>query len=211
MPVAEYSVLKATPIAGAISDNSRPHYLISAQAAGVSWQIAVNVESESGQGTGAQVLYALDENWTPPYAGALEALPMGITSLTGTNGNPAIDYLRSRASGLTLITRAQMQLLPLPGKTASENLKNAVISYLEQAVKEPGGLVYAFGSRYTNGNGVHDIHMNQGNPARDHGQDNGTWQDGLLVFSMPGESRWTAVYLAFQDQVWMTDLKGDPA
>ena len=215
MPVNQYSVLKGTPLSGSISKNSRPHYLIELSAAGTQWQIAVNVESDTGSGTNAEVLYALHENWTAPDAASLTALPAGITLLAGTDSNPAIDYLRSTANGAPLITRAGTTDLPLPGKTASGNLGNAVIQYLNQAIADKDGTIYAFGSRYTTGNGIHDIHMNQGNPKSDHASDNGIWQDGLLVFSMPnaapGSSQWTAVFIAFQDQVWSTDDNGNAA
>lgn len=214
MPINRYSVLKGKPVSGAISANSRPHYLIEVNAGGVNWQIAVNVESDTGSGTSAQVLYALHENWTPPNAAALAALPVGATALAGKDADPAIDYLRSRANGEPLITRDTMTLLPLPGKTASGNLKNAVVQYLDMAVANPQGTVYAFGALYTTGKGIHDIHMNQGNPPSDHGGDNGVWQDGLLVFQMPGATgnvpEWVAVFIAFQEQVWMTDGSGNP-
>ncbi len=214
MPVNQYSVLKGKPVSGAISTNSRPHYLIEVNAGGVNWQVAVNVESDTGSGASAQVLYALHENWTPPDAAALGALPAGATGLASKDGNPAIDYLRSRANGQPLITREAMTLLPLPGKTASQNLQNAVVQYLNMAVADPQGTVYAFGALYTTGNGIHDIHMNQGNPPSDHGADNGVWQDGLLVFQMPGASggapEWVAVFIAFQEQVWATDASGNP-
>ena len=35
--------------------------------------------------------------------------------------------------------------------------------------------------------GIHDIHMNQGNPKNNHGGDNGVWQDGALVHSSASE------------------------
>ncbi|RRA48883.1 DUF2278 family protein [Acidipila sp. EB88] len=214
MPINQYSVLKGTPLSGSISKDSRPHYLIELSAGSVSWQIAVNVESDTGSGSSAEVLYALDEDWTPPDAAALAALPMGATSLAGKDANPAIDYLRSRTpANQPLITRAAMTDLPLPGKTAAQNLQNAVIQYLNQAIADKDGTIYAFGALYTSGNGIHDIHMNQGNPANDHASDNGIWQDGLLVFSMPnapaGASQWTAIFIAFQEQVWSTDNSGN--
>jgi uncharacterized protein YukJ len=213
MPVNQYSVLKGSPISGAISDDSRPHYLIELSANGTSWQIAVNVESDTGSGTDAEVLYAIEESWTAPDEAALTALPAGVTALAGKNANPAIDYIRSMVHGQPLITRAQMTALPLPGETAAGNLQNAVIQYLNQAVADKDGVIYAFGSLYTTGNGIHDIHMNQGNPASDHASDNGIWQDGLLVFSMPnataGAPVWVAIFLAFQDEVWVTDGSGD--
>ncbi len=215
MPINKYSVLKGAPLSGALSSESRPHYLIEVSANETRFQIAVNVESDTGSGTGAQVLYALHENWTAPDQATLEALPAGLTVLAGKNGDPAIDYLRSRADGEPLITRDAMTVLPLPGDAASENLKNAVVQYLNQAVADKNGTVYAFGAQYTDGTGIHDIHMNQGNPANDHTGDNGIWQDGLLVFSMPGfgmgsgTAQWVAIFVAFQEQVWSTDENGD--
>ncbi len=215
MPVHQYSVLKGTPLSGSISANSRPHYLIELEANGTQFQIAVNVESDTGVGSSAEVLYRLDESWTPPDQATLEALPTGLTVLAGKDGNPAIDYLRSRASGEPLVTRAAMTTLPLPGKTNAENLQNAVIQYLNQAIADKNGTIYAFGAQYTTGNGIHDIHMNQGNPKADHSGDNGIWQDGLLVFSMPGfgmgsgTAQWVAIFLAFQEQVWSTDESGN--
>ena len=54
------------------------------------------------------------------------------------------------------------------------------------------------------GNGVHDIHMNQGNSGR-LSSDDGVWQDGGLLIHLPGESRWVGIFLAFQSQAWHTD------
>jgi hypothetical protein len=77
-------------------------------------------------------------------------------------------------------------------------------------------LVYAFGQRwgpetkadnyfgFVPGNGIHDIHMNQGN-AGQFTKDNGVWQDGGLIFEFPGQNQWTAVFLKFQSQSWHTD------
>ena len=215
MPVHQYSVLKGTPRSGSISAGSRPHYLIALEANGAQFQIAVNVESDTGSGASAQVLYLLVENWADPVQATLEALPTGLTVLAGKDGDPAIDYLRSRANGEPLVTRAAMTELPLPGTTNSENLQNAVIRYLNQAVADEGGTIYAFGAQYTEATGIHDIHMNQGNPKGDHAGDNGIWQDGLLVFSMPGfgmgsgTAQWVAIFIAFQQQVWATDESGN--
>ncbi len=209
MPINKYSVLKGTPVSGALSKDSRPHYLIELTANGTQWQIAVNVESDTGSGVNAEVLYRIDENWTAPDPAALTALPMGVTALAGKDASPAIDYVRSQVDGQPLITRAQMTDLPLPGQTTDENLKNAVVQYLDKAIADKDGVIYAFGALYTSSNGIHDIHMNQGNPANDHAGDNGIWQDGLLVFSMPSSPQWVAIYVAFQDEVWTTDSSGN--
>jgi uncharacterized protein YukJ len=56
------------------------------------------------------------------------------------------------------------------------------------------------------GRGVHDIHMNQGNPRHDHhASDNGVWQDGAVLLHLKRDQRWVAVFLAFQSQQWQTD------
>jgi len=82
-------------------------------------------------------------------------------------------------------------------------------------------VVYALGQRwgpeqgkkdkvfgFDPGNGIHDIHMNQGN-AGQFKKDNGVWQDGGLLVSYP-DGHWSAVFLGFQSQAWHTnDQTGD--
>lgn len=206
MSVFKYSVLKGDPQSGKLSSDSKPHYLIEVNAGNKTYEVAVNIESTDG----SEVLYFINENFTPPDTAALQSLATGITQLT-EKGNPAIDYLRSTANGQPIVTQAQMQLLPLPGKTASSNLKNAVIQFLNQAVADDNGTLYAFGSQYSDGTGIHDIHMNQGNPPGSFEKDNGIWQDGLLVFELPASGTWAAIFIAFQDESWNTDDKGNPA
>jgi uncharacterized protein YukJ len=74
-------------------------------------------------------------------------------------------------------------------------------------------VIYAFGSAYADSgkvDGIHDIHMNQGNPANNHGADNGVWQDGALFINLPSKGTWTAVFIAFQTESWTTDSAGNP-
>ncbi len=207
MPVYNYSVLKGDPTSGRLSNNAIPHYLIDVDVNGATWEIAVNIESSDG----SEVLYLIDSNFMPPDPNALDALPVGLTPLAGLDANPAIDYLRSQVDSLPLVTEQQLTLLPLPGNDASGELQNAVIQFLNQAVADPGGTIYAFGSQYTTGSGIHDIHMNQGNPAGSFERDNGIWQDGMLVFEMPATSTWAAIFIAFQTESWTTDENGNPA
>src|SRR5436189_1455007 len=54
------------------------------------------------------------------------------------------------------------------------------------------------------GNGIHDIHMNQGN-SEEFMKDDGVWQDGSMLLHLPSEDRWVAAFLAFQSQCWHTD------
>ena len=85
------------------------------------------------------------------------------------------------------------------------------------AIQESDAVVYAFGQRwgpeattkdkifkFLPGNGVHDIHMNQGNVPPFQGDDT-VWQDGGLLFQFPSADQWVALFLAFQSQAWHTD------
>jgi uncharacterized protein YukJ len=72
---------------------------------------------------------------------------------------------------------------------------------------EPNAPDQVFG--FTPGNGIHDVHMNQGN-CDEHRHDNGAWADGGLIFQEPDQHRWCAVFLAFQTQAWHTDDNGNP-
>ncbi|HWD97544.1 MAG TPA: DUF2278 family protein, partial [Bryobacteraceae bacterium] len=58
--------------------------------------------------------------------------------------------------------------------------------------------------------GIHDIHMNQGNPPGSFEKDNAIWQDGALFLELPATNQWIAVFLAFQTESWMTDNNGNP-
>lgn len=83
---------------------------------------------------------------------------------------------------------------------------------LNQALADPKGTIYAFGSFADSGGpmGIHNIHMNQGNPAGSFEKDNGTWQDGAVFIELPGQQTWTAIFIAFQTESWNTDNNGNP-
>lgn len=54
------------------------------------------------------------------------------------------------------------------------------------------------------GNGVHDIHMNQGNVGP-YVNDDGVYQDGALLLHFPLQKQWVGIFLKFQSQTWHTD------
>jgi len=176
---------------------------------------------------GSEVLYAIEEGFTPPDLAGLTALPMGMTALKSEPGGLALDYVRSTVGGAPMITKAQMTLLPelkaqAKGVGAEEQmiqrarakaLENAVVTLLNMTIADKDGVIYAFGSAYADlgkVDGIHDIHMNQGNPKNNHGGDNGVWQDGALLIHLPSKNTWTAVFIAFQTESWTTDSAGNP-
>ena len=223
MPIGNYSVLAGRPMAGKVVSGASAHYQITMQATGGPFTVAVNIQSVDG----SEVLYAIEEEFTPPDLAGLTALPMGMTTLKTEVGGLALDYVRSTVDGSPMITKARMTLLPqLNAKPKSGNaeaqiiqqakakaLENAVVTLLNMTIADKDGVIYAFGSAYADQgkvDGIHDIHMNQGNPKNNHGGDNGIWQDGALLIHLPSKGTWTAVFLAFQTESWTTDSAGNP-
>ena len=223
MPIANYSVIAGRPTAGKVVSGASAHYQITMQAGGRTFTVAVNIQSVDG----SEVLYAIEEGFTPPDLAGLTTLPMGMTALKSEAGGLALDYVRSTVGGASMITKAQMTLLPEQNEKAKGSsveaeaiqrakaraLENAVITLLNMTIADKDGVIYAFGSAYADGgkvDGIHDIHMNQGNPANNHGGDNGVWQDGALFINLPSKKTWTAVFIAFQTENWSTDSAGNP-
>jgi uncharacterized protein YukJ len=207
MPLKTYGVLVTRAIerrreAGTDS----PHYQIRlADGVGATYRSAVNVLSQESP---SELLYLVEDDLRHPITGALQGLLPGWHALPPRGG---LDYIRGN-----LLDRSAMRALP-PDVSGPENdLADLLDHYVERAIAEPDALVYAFGERwgpenardrifgFRPGNGVHDIHMNQGNSTRFRGDD-GVWQDGGLLLHFPGERRWVGIFLAFQSQAWHTD------
>jgi uncharacterized protein YukJ len=221
MSITNYSVLVGDPVSGKVVTGASTHYQITMQANGGPFTVAVNIQSVDG----SDVLYAIEENFTPPDEAGLLALPTGMTSLKSEPGGLALDYVRSTVNGQPMITLEQMTLLPqllakgsederMMNRVRASALQNAVVTLLNMTIADKNGTIYAFGSAYADSgkvDGIHDIHMNQGNPTNNHGGDNGVWQDGALLIHLPSKGTWTAVFIAFQTESWDTDAAGNPA
>ena len=221
MPIAHYSVLSGQPTSGKVVTGSSTHYQITMQAGGGPFTVAVNIQSVDG----SEVLYAIEENFTPPNLSALEVLPSGMTALASAPGGLALDFVRDQIHGAPMISRAQMTLLPqfrprglseedrMLSRARASALQNAVVTLLNMTIADKDGVLYAFGSAYADRgkvDGIHDIHMNQGNPVDNHGSDNGIWQDGAIFIHLPSKNTWTAIFIAFQTESWSTDNTGNP-
>jgi uncharacterized protein YukJ len=223
MPITNYSVLAGRPTAGKVVSGASAHYQITMKAGSGTFTVAVNIQSVDH----SEVLYAIVEDFTPPDLAALTALPMGMAPLKSQPGGLALDFVRSTVGGHPMITKAQMTLLPQLGAKAKDAspeakmihqakakaLENAVVTLLNMTIADKDGVIYAFGSAFADAgkiDGIHDIHMNQGNPKNNHGGDNGIWQDGALFINLPAKRTWTAVFIAFQTQSWSTDSSGNP-
>jgi uncharacterized protein YukJ len=206
MPIRSYSVLKGRPVVGEIRSSGRnqPHYHIRLDAGGESFDIAVNVQSVDG----SEVLYHVEHDFHPPDPQGLIALPDGFTPLAQrgdrTAHHPlALDFVREG-----LVHRGQMHPLEIGVRSVQNDLENEVDDLTHRIDPNPDAKLYAFGSRFPGG--IHDIHMNQGNPRGAFGGDNGIYQDGALFVHLPSQNRWLAVFIAFRTQSWDTDDRGNP-
>lgn len=210
MPLAEYGVL-AGIVAGqrAEGGTDTPHYQIRVRGGEADFRVAVNVLSQEEP---AELLYVAEENFRHPLTQGLPGLPDGFTPLPSQPGGMALDYIRAN-----LFDRRQMQPEPASAPGPDNDLADKLDHYVRRAAVDPGARLYAFGQRwgpeakipdkvfgFLPGNGVHDIHMNQGNSKRFRGDD-GVWQDGGLLLHYPAQDQWVGIFLAFQSQAWHTD------
>ncbi len=197
---------------------TRPHYHILVQTEAQQFDIAVNIASEDPNTDDVRVLYAIKKNITPPQKDVLLKLTNGIFDLP-TQEVHGIDFVRDH-----LVAKDEMKPLPLFDRSqpienqGSEEIKQLV----DQVVADPNAVVYAFGHRYDQrsprnaawgfepDDGIHNIHMNQGNYTGNHDNENGRGEDGALFIYFPDTDIWHAVYIAFQTQSFDNDANGYP-
>jgi uncharacterized protein YukJ len=205
--VKSYGVLVARPVERRREGGTgSPHYQLRlATDAGTNYRAAVNVLSQESP---SELLYAIIDDLEHPITAALGGLAPGWHALPARAG---LDLVRGN-----LVTRTQMRPLAPDVDGPDNDLADLLDLHVLHAISRPDALVYAFGEPwgpetvrdkifgFKPGNGVHDIHMNQGNSAR-FAADDGVWQDGGLLLHFPSESRWVGIFLAFQSQAWHTD------
>ncbi len=210
MPLRDYGVLKGKAVDSRREEaGDSPHYQVQVMAGNTNFRVPVNVKSQVAP---SELLFLVNDNYQHPVLARLIDLPLTFTPLPSTPGGAALDFIRGN-----LFDRLEMRPLPpnLPGQ--DNDLNDMLEHYVQRAIQDPQASLYAFGQRwgpepntpdkifhFQPGNGVHDIHMNQGNvsPFLD---DDGVWQDGALMFHFPSPDQWVAIFLAFQSQGWHTD------
>ncbi|MDI3405564.1 DUF2278 family protein [Streptomyces cavernicola] len=212
MPLKSYGVLAARAVdrrrEGAADDT--PHFQIHlVDEAGTHYRAAVNVKSQESP---SELLYLVDENFAHALLEKLPAAGSGWTVLPTDAGGAALDYVRGE-----MLDRADMKKLPADEPGPDNDLADVLDEHVQRAIADADAALYVFGERwgpeggtpdkifgFEPGNGVHDVHMNQGNSERFKDQD-GVWQDGALLIHLPADDQWIALFLAFQSQSWNTD------
>lgn len=212
MPIRNYGVLKGRVLHGIAEHRLHtPHFEILVDADGARFRVAVDTRSmEPGR---PDLLFFCDEDFRHPLTDGLRGLPEGFHPLDAGAG---LDYVRGG-----FVTRERMRPLPMDLPGQDNDLNETVGQWIARAQDDPRVTLYAFGGRwgpepqrrdavfgFLPGNGLHDVHMNQGNPPGRHAHDNGAGQDGALFFHLQDKDRWIALFLAFQSQSWHTDDRG---
>ncbi len=204
----QYGVLKGT-VTGHLRDADDDHYQILVTAKNTMFRIAVNVQSSlKPPDLRFQSLIVLPD----AMLSQLAALPPGFTKLASKPGGLAQDFVRGG-----LLKTDKFKVVPGDAPGVDNDLKDKMEDAAVSAMSQAGALVYAFGARFgpetkkdqyfqfTPGNGIHDIHMNQGNDTG-HAKDDGIFRDGCLVFVYPNK-KVRAFFMAFQSQSFKTDDK----
>ncbi|HYN16938.1 MAG TPA: YukJ family protein, partial [Actinomycetes bacterium] len=210
MPLNGYGVLVGRAVdRRREGGSSTPHYQVQVEAApGERYRVAVNAKSQQAP---SDLLFLVDDDLRHPVTAALGQLAPGWHDLASRPGSGALDFVRGN-----LFDPTRMRPLPPDVSGPDNDLADLLDHYVQRAIADPGCLLFACGQRwgpervpdkvfgFSPGNGVHDIHMNQGNSERFR-RDDGVWQDGGMLLYLPGEGRWIGVFLAFQSQAWHTD------
>ena len=221
-----YGILRGSVINDLPYKKSGDHYQIELKADQL-YRIAVDVYSElagahlqySSEGkttldTDRMVMYYKDENFSNPLTTELLTIAEGFTPKTALPAVLCLDYLRTSPA---LFPLNDMKVVaPASGSKPGDNLNGDISPWVKKAMNNPDAEVFAFGSywddnissnikdNYTYFNpdptvGIHDIHMNQGDTGSE-AKNNGSYQDGALLFYFKTENQWVAMFFRFQNQ-----------
>ena len=212
-----YGVLKGRASGRLMATPANAHYQVLLEAGNIKHRIAINVKSSVSP---PEVLFYMDEDFKHPITDQLlnQNLTDGFTKLPSAPGGLALDFIRGN-----LFSTSEMKPIPfnLPG--ADNDLNEKLDFYIQKAINDQNSIVFAFGEKwgpeegikdkyfdFLPGNGIHDIHMNQGNTGS-FKKDNGPYQDGGMFIYFPALNKWVAIFIAFQVQAWHTDdVNGNP-
>jgi uncharacterized protein YukJ len=226
MSIPQYSTLKGSLILGVPFYRNRgykgaPHYNLIIEASGARYRVAVNTMSQDN----SEIAFLFDNYFQHPVVDQLRALS------DGAHSNAArLDYWRDKK----LVDIRRFTHLPYDAKGGKNDLNDLFADMLTTVVNPASRTtayisgsgyaddprdayppvskvtVYATGSAFAMGTpsqGIHDIHMNQGNLGS-FKKDNGIHTDGGIIVEVNHSVR--AFFSAFQTQRLPTDNCGNP-
>jgi uncharacterized protein YukJ len=183
---------------------------VPSEAGNETWDAAINVGTNDADDL---LRYKLAFNYSHAVLLTLKQAPAGFSNLTGTSVLPALDFMRS---DILNVTGPWRDSDVMDGSESPEPL--ATLKRLLQRAKDENADVYIFGRSYTDGFGIHDVHMSQGSTSRaflndvrdDYNDHNDIWQDGAVLVDLH-EPQWAAYFTAFTQQLVPTDELGNPS
>jgi uncharacterized protein YukJ len=212
MPKKKYGVLKGT-ILGHVRDANDDHYQILVRAGRDMFRVAVNMKSATRKAPSV-LKFQMIAQLPGEMIKKLGALGEGFTALRSARDGLALDYMRSG-----LMQPRKLKTVPSGAAKGAGLLEEELVDAVTDAMEEQGSFIYVFGRRwgpergrgdqyfkFSPGNGIHEIHMNQGSSGK-YRTHNGIYQDGAVMFSEPG-GKWKAFFLTFASQSFKTDDRG---
>jgi uncharacterized protein YukJ len=177
------------------------------------WRVPVNVLSVDQSHL---IFHRADPFQNHPILAALPQVAAGFTPLphSARAVSSALDYFRA-----PLFDWPTGVAIPHSGPDDNDDLQDVLVTYLKQ-LRDQNGELFAFGAKFPEPGqppnprpidhelhtvqGVHDVHMNQGNPQPGpFASDNGVFQDGGLILKFG--SRYVGLFLRFETQWLPTD------
>ncbi|KAJ0417621.1 hypothetical protein BJY00DRAFT_289275 [Aspergillus carlsbadensis] len=209
MPLENYGVWKAHPVDYKVERRGadKPHLtLYFRNNGGGVYEAAINIKS--GDLDESRLAYWVNEDMSNfPLVEGLSHLPTGYKRLDEQEPEPGdlrLDYIRGN---LFDVNTGRVLEHDITGP--NNDIIDVLVPRVQQAIDE-GAVVYIFGEQYESKNGIHNVHMNQGNIRRYSGDD-GVFQDGALLFHFPESDKWIGVFLGFASQAVHTSEDGGHA
>lgn len=204
-----------------------PHYHLKVSTPQGEYDCVINLKSV----TQVKVEYRDFRNVDRARFSQILALSDGFHALASSSASGALDHVRHPGLQNPLVPC----LWPLPGWPKPEwplpewprpllrwrrrcnctqwwkenglNLIKLMQYYVENVER-----IYVFGEPYTSGLGVHNVHMNQGDPiGSSFSAENGIWQDGGVIYEYTTpQPRLSVMLTKFETQSLQTDSNGRP-
>jgi hypothetical protein len=205
----DYGVVVGQYLSYTTNQGQWMHVDLKIQGGDIQYQAAVDVNEPNGLFQ-YQIFNDLDISLFAPVL----ALADGWNHLDSNPTSGAIDYARSpilqRPLGclalfwgiLNAVFGTSIQTWT---NVTGNDAGNALVAMVMGSTQ-----VFAFGAPYTTGDGVHDVHCNQGDPPGSFQALDGIWQDGC-VFAIKSDGTLSAYLGKFSTQTLNTNNNGLPA
>jgi len=203
--IEKYSFLKGIMIDCKPSIKGSPHYNLLIKIKEKEYSVNVDVKAKIEP---SGLKYFIKEKPNHPILNRCFELGDGIhlNLEKGVDGY-CIDYLRSNLFDINFAN-----ILPINEDEEVTELENNLHNNLKKLLNNNDYRIGTWGMAYSDKKGyigVHDIHMNQGNPEQ-FAKENRIWQDGALgIFNIKTKTVELMFFFMFQSQCIKTDDNGN--